>query len=72
MESVFRSSAYADDSKDPATIIPDFGDYKHPDFMQEVRASEFTGDLSQVEYEKKVKYDFKLKSRDENMKDLMD
>jgi glycerol-3-phosphate dehydrogenase len=39
--------------------------------MEEVRASEFTGDLSKIDYDKKVKFDYKLKSRDENVKDLM-
>jgi glycerol-3-phosphate dehydrogenase len=40
--------------------------------MDEVRASEFIGDLSKIAYDKKVKYDYKLKNREENLKELMD
>ena len=40
--------------------------------MEKMRASEFIGDLSKIDYDKKVKFDYKLKNRDENLKDLMD
>lgn len=42
------------------------------DIMSSLLRTEFTGDLSKVPYEYKAKFDFKLKSRDENMKELTD
>lgn len=38
--------------------------------MAQLRASEFIGDTSKLPYEKKVKYEFKLRNRDEELKRL--
>ena len=42
------------------------------DIINSLIRTEFTGDLSHMKEEYKAKYDFKLKSRDEHMKELMD
>ena len=42
------------------------------DAYAKILKTEFTADLSSIPYEQKAKYDFKLKSRDDHLKELMD
>jgi hypothetical protein len=53
-----------------ADKAPEFYDYSQPSYMDKLIAEEFTGDLSKVPADEKRKFDYKLKTRDENLKEL--
>ena len=48
------------------------GDFNKDDLLGNILKTEFSRDLSDIEYHQKAKYAFKLKSRDEHLKELMD
>jgi hypothetical protein len=53
-----------------AERAPEFFDYAQPSYMDKLIAEEFTGDLSGVPENDKRKFAYKLKTRDENLKEL--
>jgi hypothetical protein len=42
------------------------------DLIQKMLRDEFSGDTSKVHHDKKIKFDFTLKTRDEHLKALVD
>ena len=50
--------------------LPTYKDFSNPDIIAEMMKQEFTADLSKVPFENKIKFDYSLKSRDENTKEL--
>ena len=50
----------------------DLEGYVAPDQITAIRAQEFAGDISKADFDKKVKVDFKLKAREEHLKELQD
>ena len=55
-------------SKPAAALYEDTQD----DIINTMLRNEFVGDLSKHSPERRAKYEFKLKTRDENLKELMD
>ena len=52
--------------------MPTMYDYTQPSMVEDMMRQEFTGDLKDVPFERKVKIEFKLKTRDEHIKELTD
>jgi len=51
---------------------PAFSGYQQDDIVGRLLSKEFEGDLSKLSNEKKAKYDFKFKNREESIKELSD
>jgi hypothetical protein len=63
--------AMADKTSGEPHRMPELIDYTQPDLIQQIRAEEFIGKLDGAPFEKAIKYDFKLKTRQEHLKELM-
>lgn len=73
---VNRYPARAQEAKqldeDQPNRLPQIQDFTHPDLVSEMTRLEFYGNLDRVEEDKRVKVDFRLKTRKEHLKELME
>jgi glycerol-3-phosphate dehydrogenase len=67
---VSRNPAYADKSDDEK--IDDYIKMQNDDVVAALLKREFDGDLTKADPTLKIKYDFKLKTREEHLKEIQD
>ena len=73
LKSFGSKMALADSGKgEDARPAPSLINYTTPDYMEKMQAEEFIGSTARAKFDKRIKVDFKLKTRDEHLKQLQD